>query len=141
MEQDRPKVGVAAIVIKEGKVLVGRRMKEGRSKGKWLFPGGHLEFGESIEGCAERETMEEAMVKIGSIKIVAVTNDVFRYETNPKHYITIFVTASYMGGEPKDTAEAIDWRWSRWDELPKPLFLSVENLLKQGFNPFSEKAL
>jgi 8-oxo-dGTP diphosphatase len=28
------------------------------------------------------------------------------------------------------------WEWFEWDQLPRPLFLPIENLLKQSFDPF-----
>ena len=58
MEKDRPKIGVAVIVKKKDKVLLGKRISL-HGKGSWGFPGGHLEFCESIEECAKRETKEE----------------------------------------------------------------------------------
>lgn len=60
-----------------------------RDIGTWQLPGGHLDYGESILVCAERETLEETGLKIKGIKVVAVTNDIF--EKEGKHYITLFV--------------------------------------------------
>lgn len=57
--------------------------------GTWQLPGGHLEHGESVLVCAEREVLEETGLKVQGVKIVAVTNDVF--EEAGKHYITLFV--------------------------------------------------
>ena len=52
------------------------------------MPGGHLEHGESITACAEREGLEETGLKLRGAKVVAVTNDVFE---EGKHYVTLFV--------------------------------------------------
>lgn len=57
--------------------------------GQWAFPGGHLEYGEEIIECAERETLEETGLNVQGRDIVAVTNDVFT--ELGKHYITLFV--------------------------------------------------
>ncbi len=58
MERKLPKVGVAAIIIRDGKVLVGRRVGA-HGHGTWSFPGGHLEFGEEAEQGIAREVKEE----------------------------------------------------------------------------------
>src|SRR3989339_718967 len=58
-----PKVGVAVIIIKNGKVLMHKR-KNSHGDGTWSLPGGHLEFNESLEECAQRETFEETGMKI-----------------------------------------------------------------------------
>lgn len=129
------RVGVAPIIKKGNKVLMGRRLGI-IGDGTWAFPGGKLEMNESIEECAKREAMEEAAVKIKNIKFAAVTNDIFPKEQ--EHYITIFVVADYENGEATVTEpdKCSEWKWVEWDNLPEPLFLPVENLLKQKYTPF-----
>lgn len=133
---NRPKVGVGVIVIKDGKVLMGKR-KGSHGEGYWHFTGGHLELNESIEECAKRETLEEADIEIGDVKSAIFTNDIF--EKEDKHYVTLFVTAKYISGEPKimEPEKCEGWDWYDWNNLPSPLFLSVQNLLKQDYNPFT----
>ncbi len=93
--EKRPLVGVAVIVIKDNKVLLGKR-KNSHGSGTWQFPGGHLEFNESIKDCARRELFEETGIKIKNIRFGPYTNDVFQKEK--KHYITLFVVADYDSG-------------------------------------------
>jgi 8-oxo-dGTP diphosphatase len=57
MEENRPKVGIGVFIFKDGKFLMGCR-KGTHGAGTWSVPGGHLEFGESFEECAEREALE-----------------------------------------------------------------------------------
>jgi 8-oxo-dGTP diphosphatase len=136
MGNQRPKIGVAAIITRDGKkVLLGKR-KNSHGEGTWCFPGGHLEMNESIEECAARETMEEAGVSIRNIRKAAFTNDLFVKEK--KHYVTLFVLADFASGEPKvmEPDKCEKWGWFSWENLPKPLFLPIANLLKQGFDPF-----
>lgn len=84
-----PRVGVAAIVKnRAGQFLVGRR-KGAHGAGKWQFPGGHLEFGESPLACAQRETHEETGLAVTPLGLLSVTNDVFAADN--KHYITLGV--------------------------------------------------
>ena len=112
--------------------------KNAHGEGTWSFPGGHLEFGETPEETAHRETDEEAGVSIRNVRFATVTNDVFIAEN--KHYVTIYMLADYLSGEPtiKEPEKCLQWKWFSWNELPSPLFLPVENLLKQGFDPFKQ---
>jgi 8-oxo-dGTP diphosphatase len=133
----RPKVGVAALIIRDNKILIGKRKAE-HGGGTWSVPGGHLEFNETIEECAVRETLEEVGIKIKNLRKGPYTNDIFK-ETG-KHYITLYIIADYAGGIPQELEpEAMEtWDWFEWDKLPKPLFLPLENLIKTGYNPFND---
>ncbi len=128
----RPFVGVAVIVIKDQKVLLGKR-KNSHGSGTWQFPGGHLEFNESIKDCARRELFEETGIKIKNIRFGPYTNDIFQKEK--KHYITLFVVADYDSGvlELKEPEKCEKWDWFEWGKLPEPWFLPIKNLLKQNF--------
>jgi 8-oxo-dGTP diphosphatase len=130
--EKRPFVGVAAIVIKDGKVLLGKR-KNSHGSGTWQFPGGHLEFNETIENCAKREVLEETGIKIKNIKLGPYTNDIFKQEQ--KHYITLFVISEYESGELelREPQKCEKWGWFEWNQLPQPSFLPIINLLKQNF--------
>ena len=75
----RPLVGVAVIVIRDGRVLLGRR-KGAHGDGTWALPGGHLEYFEAIEDCARREVFEETGLSIGSVRHAAFTGDRFKAE-------------------------------------------------------------
>ena len=137
MESKRPKVGVGVAVVKEGKVLLGKR-KNAHGEGTWSFPGGHLEYQESWEDCAFRETLEETGLSIKNVRFGTVTNDVFHEEQ--KHYVTIIMLSDYESGElhlmEPDKCE--QWEWFTWDLLPSALFVSIENLLKDNYNPLKQ---
>jgi 8-oxo-dGTP diphosphatase len=134
---ERPKVGVGVCIIKDNKILFGQR-KNSHGTGAWSFPGGHLELNESFEECARREVMEEAGISIKNLKFVTTTNDIFHQEN--KHYITVYMLAEYDSGrlENKEPEKLEKWELFEWHDLPQPLFLPIQNLLKQGFNPFSQ---
>lgn len=82
-EEKNPRVGLGVAIIRNGKILFGKR-KNSHGEGSWCFPGGHLEFGESWEECARRETLEETGLKIRNIRFATATNDLFKKED--KHY-------------------------------------------------------
>ena len=71
-----PRVGVGVIIMRRENVLMRKRV-HAHGKGTWELVGGHLEFGESIEGCAVREAQEEIGVRIENVRVGPVTNDVF----------------------------------------------------------------
>lgn len=135
--KERPKVGVGVIIINDGKVLLGKR-KSSHGSGSWSFPGGHLEFGEEPEDCAVRETLEETGVTLKNLRRGTYTNDIF--EKEGKHYITLYVIAELDSGTPEvmEPDKCEEWRWFEWNSLPEPLFIPIQNLIKDSkdrFNP------
>ncbi len=134
-----PRVGVAVIVVRDGRVLLGRRIGATHGADTWQFPGGHLEAFESVEACAAREVREETGLAVRVRARGPYTNDVF--DRDGKHYVTLFVVAedeaidappAPMVREPHKCAE---WRWCDWDAMPSPRFLPIEHLLAGGYRP------
>lgn len=135
LNEKNPRIGVAVIIRKENKILLGKR-KGAHGEGTWALPGGHLEFGEKIFDCAKRETKEEVGIKIKNLKYGPYTEDYFEKEN--KHYVTLFIISDYASGrvdnlEP-DRCES--WKWFSWNNLPEKLFLPIVNLKLTEFNPF-----
>jgi len=131
------RVGVGVILVKDGKVLLGKR-KGSHGEGSWAFPGGHLEFGESFEECAVREVAEETGVSIKNIRKMIFTNDLFPIEE--KHYVTCYMKAEYQSGEVRilEPHKCETWEWVAWNELPEPLFIPIQNLLKEQIDPTND---
>lgn len=140
MESNYPKVGVGVMILKDNKVLLAKR-KGSHGAGEYSFPGGHLEYMESFEDCARRETTEECGINIKNIKFLYVTN-VKKYA--PKHYVHIGVVAEWASGEPRviEPEKAEQWSWYELEKLPKPLFefcrLSFD-AYKKGRNYYSSE--
>ena len=110
------------MIFKDGKALLGKR-RGAHGEGEYGLPGGHLEFGESFEACARRETREEAGIEIGNVRFLYLANLV-GYE---KHYAQIGIAADWVSGEPRNLEpERNDgWAWYSLDDLPAPLFRTV----------------
>jgi len=68
MNSESPRIGVGVIIVRQGLVLLGQR-KGSHGSGSWAVPGGHLEFGETVENCARRETLEETGILLGNIAL------------------------------------------------------------------------
>lgn len=133
MSEKFPRVGVAAFVFRDGKFLVQKR-KGSHGEGSWSLPGGHLEFGETPEETAARETFEETGMRIDNTRQAALTNDIF--STEGKHYITLWMMSDWQSGEPYITEpeKCTAQEWVDFDTLPHPLFSPCwENLLQSEF--------
>jgi len=130
-----PKVGVGVLVFREGKLLLGRR-KGSHGAGFWSAPGGHLEFGETPEQCAIRETLEETGLSLDVVQPGPWVNDIFTDEQ--KHYVTLFCIAESKAGqgEPINTEpeKCEGWGWYDCDQLPQPLFQPLEDLIEKVGN-------
>lgn len=128
----QPRVGVAVILRRGSQVLLGER-RGSHGAGCWGFPGGHLEFGEHPFDCAKRELLEETALLGDGFQAGPYTNDVF--ESEGKHYLTLFVIANYAGGDPQvcEPNKCSGWSWFEWDAMPQDLFLPIRNLLRLGF--------
>lgn len=136
----RPQVGVGVMIFKGQKVLLGKR-KGSHGEGEYAFPGGYLEFRESFEECAIRETREETGVGIVDVKFLFAAN-IMRY--SGKHYVHIGLTAKWKSGEPKvlEPDKSENWGWYSLDEPPQPLFEPCElsyKSYKTGGNFFDSK--
>lgn len=130
-------MGLAVIIMNENKVLLGKR-KGSHGSGRGSFPGGHIEIYETFEQTAKREVKKETNLNIELIdkNPAVVTNDFFEKES--KHYVTLHMRAKYIGGEPKimKANKCEEWGWFFWGNLPQPLFILLQNLIKQKYNPF-----
>ncbi len=131
----RPLIGIGVIISRKGKILLGKR-RNAHGEGTWCCPGGHLEYGESLEACARRETREETGLEIMNIRRGTFTNDLFKKEG--KHYVTLFMLADCDQGAPEvyEPEKCERWAWFSREDLPRPLFLPLQNLLNDGFSLF-----
>src|SRR5438132_223143 len=97
MQSDKPQVGVGVIILKEGKVLLGKRTGS-HGAGEYSTPGGHLDYLESFEDCGRRETKEECGLDIKNVRFQFVANDI---TYAPKHYVHIGLIADWEQGIPQ----------------------------------------
>ena len=125
-------------VMRNGLFLVSERLGA-HGNGTWSVPGGHLEFGETPQACAKRETFEETglNIELNDIYEIGFTNDIFLEEN--KHYITLYYGVNYTGKEEAKNMEPdrqASWEWLTWDELcAKNLFIPMRNAIKKGLKP------
>jgi len=84
--ENRPKVGIGVIIIKDNKMLLDKR-KNAHGEGSWCYPGSHLEFGESWEKCSPRQVREEVRIEIKNLCFGTITSEIF--ENEHKNYIKL----------------------------------------------------
>ncbi|WEF23874.1 NUDIX hydrolase [Paracoccus sp. S3-43] len=120
---------VLAVVIRDGQVLLAQRANP-PDAGLWGFPGGKIEFGETLHAAAERELLEETGVIATAQGIVTAldalshTNDELRH-----HFILIAVRCLWQRGEPTAADDALDARWFPLTDLASlPLSADVARL-------------
>lgn len=98
-----------------------------------------MEFNETFEECARRETLEETNLEIEQLEFLTASNDIMTTEN--KHYVTIFMQAVARDPSRLKAMEPHkldgDWEWVPMDVLAtsnkyKPLFTPLANLVKNG---------
>jgi 8-oxo-dGTP diphosphatase len=109
---DRPIVGVLAVVLRGDRVLVVRRANP-PMPGRWGFPGGVLELGETIAQGAMRELLEETGVKAEAAGPLTVIDTIDRDREGRVryHYTLVAVVGTWQSGEgvPGDDADEVAW--------------------------------
>jgi 8-oxo-dGTP diphosphatase len=115
---DQPVVGVGAIILAEGKILLEKRKNE-PGKGKWSIPGGLVDLGESPEQAVIREVLEETCLEVDAPRLVDVISDV-SLDENGKikyHFIIIDYLVTVKRGELKAASDADALMWVPLNEV------------------------
>jgi 8-oxo-dGTP diphosphatase len=134
--QLRPVVAAIATVYRNGDVLLVRRANP-PDIGRWGFPGGKVEFGESLEDAAVRELFEETGVRAKAQQIFTAVDafDHDEYGALRHHYVLVAVLCSWVSGEPIAGDDALEANWIPVSTLKtRDLVVSadVELVARQG---------
>lgn len=121
----RPVVGIAAAArTRDGRWLLVRRA----DTGTWAFPGGTLEWGETLRASLPRELEEEAGVE--SVRMGKVLGVFSRPDRDVRfHAVTVLVACEVdepVGG-PKNPLEIREARLFRAEDVPRPLAMGMDD--------------
>lgn len=116
----QPIVGVGAIIICEGKILLEKR-KNQPGKGKWSVPGGLVELGESVEQTVIREVKEETSLDVEKPEHIDIVDNVIRDENGDVryHFVILDYFVKLKGGELKASSDAEELKWVLLNEVEK----------------------
>jgi ADP-ribose pyrophosphatase YjhB (NUDIX family) len=90
---ERPIVGVGAVIVADGKVVLIRRRYEPLA-GRWSLPGGTLELGETLEDGVAREMLEETGLEVEVGPVIEVFDRIMRDDAQRVLYH--FVLVDYL---------------------------------------------
>jgi uncharacterized protein (TIGR00730 family) len=116
-----PAVGVSALVVRDGKLLLGLR-RGAHGAGTWAPPGGAVDGGEQPAATALRELEEETGLRGGAAHPLTFTNDLF--PADRQQWVTLHHLVAGAEGEPqnREPGRCERWEWFPLDALPSPLF-------------------
>jgi 8-oxo-dGTP diphosphatase len=97
---ERPIVGVGAVIVDDGKVVLVKRGYE-PLKGQWSLPGGGVEIGETLETAVAREILEETGLHVDVGPVIEVFDRIMRDEEERVryHYVLIDYLCWPIAGE------------------------------------------
>lgn len=133
VETDSVPAAVAVLVINEGKLLLGKRIRKTEFEG-WQCPGGYLLKGESPVDAARRLCSQKAGIEISDIRQGPYTNNFFSTSLPIKQSVTLYLIAQKYSVESREVFEkqSTCWSWYKIDELPETLFLPLTLLIEQN---------
>ncbi len=129
---------IACIAFNNGKVLIAHRNPVGQMGGRWEFPGGKVEDGESLQQAAIREFQEEFGVAITVGEQIAQSAFVHNGKTVPLTAYRIYVPHDGIA-VPYTLSEHTEYRWVTLDEIASLDFVDSDlKIYPDVKNYFSE---
>jgi 8-oxo-dGTP diphosphatase len=127
---DRPIVAVLAVVLRGDRVLIVQRAQQPNA-GRWGFPGGVLELGETVAEGAMRELLEETGVVAEAAGWLNIHDAISRDDDGRVqfHYILIAVRGVWKSGEGVAADDAADCAWASRDDIEAEKYPTFPTLL------------
>jgi 8-oxo-dGTP diphosphatase len=108
---EAPLIGVGAVIVDEGRVLLVRRGTE-PLRGHWSLPGGLVELGESLSAGLVREVREETGLTVESVELIELLDRIYREGKRVRfHYVIADYLCRVVDGELLAASDADAVRW------------------------------
>ena len=114
MTSKRPIPAAIAVVIRGDQVLLVERQKSPNA-GKWGFPGGKIEWGETVFEAAVRELEEETGVIARAARYLTTVDVIL--PSSDAHFVLTAVVCDYISGDPIAADDAADAAWMAIDDV------------------------
>lgn len=138
MENKKPGIGVGVMILKNNKILLGKRHYDSQKadselhgESTWTMPGGKVHFGEVLRDTACREVLEETGISIDgdSLNLISLADDIIE----DAHFVTIgfLYKDEDFNQEPKvmEPDEIVEWQWFDLNNLPELMFFPSREVL------------
>lgn len=137
-----PVVGVGGVLVRDGRVLLIRRGKPPLF-GRWVVPGGTVEFGETLEQALVREMKEETALAVEPLEVLTVFD---RIETADGvvvyHFVIVDYLCRWLAGEARAGSDALEVAWAGEADLAGfDLPAKALEVVKGAFRRYSELTL
>lgn len=109
MNAPAPRVGCGAAIVRDGRLLLVKRLTPPEA-GSWSLPGGKVEFGERVADAVRREIEEEIGVEIALKRLLTVVETP---DVDGQHWVAPVYLARLVAGEPRNCEptkhESVEW--------------------------------
>lgn len=127
-----PQLAVSAGIFRDGKILLVRRARE-PSKGVYTFPGGRVEFGESLTEALAREIQEETGLKIEIVGLIGYREALPAKTGGHGHFVILPFAARWVANEVALNDELDDARWLPPGDLGGlPITLGLQDTIRSA---------
>ncbi|HKF45716.1 MAG TPA: NUDIX hydrolase [Terracidiphilus sp.] len=121
-----PLVGVGAVIVNKGRVLLVRRGTE-PMLGRWTIPGGLIEVGEALHEAVVREVREETGLEVEPVELVELLDRIHREEGRIRyHYVIADYLCCVTGGTLQAASDAAEARWTERAEWNSHSALAID---------------
>jgi len=130
-----PRIGVGAVMVQEGRVLLVKRGHPPQDR-EWSIPGGVLEVGETVGEAAAREALEETGLVVKPQELLGVFDRILRDPAGKVryHYVLIDFLCRRVSGQLRAASDAAEVRWFTPAEVEAlPLPKDTAEVIRLGF--------